>query len=312
MDYNMPRHPISYVSKSTGLTTHAVRVWERRYSAVEPTRTETNRRLYSDADIDRLKLLKAVSDAGHSIGSIAQYSDDDLREMLRGLSSLPSPSLIKISSPAEADGLEGFSCACRSAVLEQDSEALSQHLSEAMIGLSQPVLLEGLIAPLMTWIGESWHEGSIRIAQEHLASATVKSFLFRLRHSLQVSPEAPVVAIATPAGESHEVGALLASVAACSEGWRPLYFGANLPASEMANAAAQADASAAALSIAQPGERAQMIQEVRDLRQFLPARVTLIVGGAGATVNRIHIEAPGVHCVDSLGEFQSVLRKIAQ
>ena len=269
----MPRHPISYVARSTGLSTHVVRVWERRHGAVNPTRTDTNRRLYSDSDIDRLKLLHALSEAGHSIGAIAQCSDDDLREMLRNLSAPSRPAMRPSLSKADAGSLSAFMRSCQEAVVAQDESTLTQCLSEAQVGLSQPVLLEDLIAPLMNWVGDEWHEGRLRVAQEHLATTTVKSFLFRLKQSQHAAADARVVALATPSGESHEIGALLAAVAAAFEGWRPLYYGANLPASELAHAATQAGASAVALSIALPGERGQLVREIQDLRQFLPERV---------------------------------------
>ncbi len=76
-----PRHPISYVARRCGLTTHAIRVWERRYDAVRPVRTGKNRRLYSDADIERLRLLKTVTSAGHSIGQIAELGLEELQAL---------------------------------------------------------------------------------------------------------------------------------------------------------------------------------------------------------------------------------------
>ena len=56
----------------TGLSPHLIRIWEKRYSAVAPERTDTNRRLYSDAEIERLNLLRLATRAGHSIGNIAK------------------------------------------------------------------------------------------------------------------------------------------------------------------------------------------------------------------------------------------------
>ena len=56
----------------TGLSPHLIRIWEKRYGAVAPKRTATNRRLYSDAEIERLNLLRLATAAGHSIGNIAK------------------------------------------------------------------------------------------------------------------------------------------------------------------------------------------------------------------------------------------------
>ena len=75
-------HPIRVVARRTGLTSHVIRVWEKRYGAVSPLRTPTNRRLYSDRDVERLQLLHRAILAGHSIGQIAQLPNERLRALV--------------------------------------------------------------------------------------------------------------------------------------------------------------------------------------------------------------------------------------
>jgi len=78
------------VSKMTGLSTHTLRMWEKRYIAVLPKRTEAGGRLYTDADVERLRLLHELVQQGHSIGGIAKLSDSDLRHMAASFSAAPS------------------------------------------------------------------------------------------------------------------------------------------------------------------------------------------------------------------------------
>ena len=66
------KHPIQIVARRTGLTPDVIRVWERRYEAVLPRRTSTNRRLYSDRDVERLQLLRRATLAGRRIGDVAR------------------------------------------------------------------------------------------------------------------------------------------------------------------------------------------------------------------------------------------------
>ena len=81
------RYPMRAVSEATGLTAHVIRVWEKRYSAVVPFRTPTNHRLYSEEDIERLKLLKVAIEAGQKISKIARLSSDDISNLIgEGLS----------------------------------------------------------------------------------------------------------------------------------------------------------------------------------------------------------------------------------
>tara|TARA_R110000850_G_scaffold133899_1_gene255027 strand:+ start:1179 stop:2150 length:972 start_codon:yes stop_codon:yes gene_type:complete len=71
---------ISAVAQITGISPHVLRVWERRYSVVEPGRSESKRRQYTQADIDRLVLLKTLVSNGQSIGSVASLSTEKLQE----------------------------------------------------------------------------------------------------------------------------------------------------------------------------------------------------------------------------------------
>ncbi|MGI9264027.1 MAG: MerR family transcriptional regulator [Gammaproteobacteria bacterium] len=73
---------IGTAASLSGLTVHTIRVWERRYSAVEPGRTDTGRRRYSMVDVERLSLLKQLTDLGESISTIAALEDDVLKDRL--------------------------------------------------------------------------------------------------------------------------------------------------------------------------------------------------------------------------------------
>src|SRR5215208_541016 len=77
-EHETPRHPIAVVADRTGLSQDLLRVWERRYRAVEPGRRSDGRRLYSDADIARVRLLYAATNAGRSIGQVAALPTEEL------------------------------------------------------------------------------------------------------------------------------------------------------------------------------------------------------------------------------------------
>lgn len=94
-------HPIRLAARPTGLTTHVIRIWEQRYQAVEPERTPSNHRLYSQRDIERLSLLRDVTRAGHSIGQMARLSNDELRALVANASGLePQASRSAATTPA--------------------------------------------------------------------------------------------------------------------------------------------------------------------------------------------------------------------
>jgi len=310
MVYEEPRHPINFVAQRTGLSTHVIRVWERRYAAITPTRSDTNRRLYSDAEVDRLKLLNRVRGQGQSIRLIAQLSNDELKRMLTHVA---GDSLSPAMAPRNGEyreTLEALTAQCRDAVLDMNEEQLARTLLDASIQLPLLVMLDDFLGPLMTWVGERWHDGGIRVAHEHMATATVRSFLGRIKQIRAISPGAPCIVVATLSGQDHEIGALMAAATAASDGWRDLYLGPNLPAQEIALAAMEARAQAVAISIVAPGNNPSVIHEFRALRQVLEERVPILAGGGGVTRSRLHYEMDGVYCVDSLAEFQEQLARL--
>ena len=73
-----PKYRIGAVSRLTGLSADVVRVWERRYDAIKPQRSDGGSRLYSDAEIARLRRLRQAVEMGHAIGQIAKLPDSEL------------------------------------------------------------------------------------------------------------------------------------------------------------------------------------------------------------------------------------------
>src|SRR5262245_13932554 len=75
---SVPKYRIGTVSRLTGLPPDVVRVWERRYAAIKPQRSEGGSRLYSDADVARLRRLRQAVELGHAIGQIAKLPEKEL------------------------------------------------------------------------------------------------------------------------------------------------------------------------------------------------------------------------------------------
>lgn len=289
-----PTYTIKAVSKRTGLSTHVIRVWERRYSAVKPERSETNRRLYSEEDVRRLRLLHEVTLLGHSIGRIVDLSDHELEQLLSQASTKLESESHSGRSQAPVDF---YLEACLSAIQKFEAGTLEQHLMRASVTLSQPVMLDRIIVPLIHQIGSLWQEGVLRVANEHLASNVLKTFLNNMRGASSLPETAPRVLITTPPGQLHELGALVVAAAAAAAGWNVTYLGASLPAEEIAGAAQNHGIRAVCLSLVYPLSEPGTSRELRKLRSLLPENQTLVVGGRAAEsysetleeINAIHI-----------------------
>lgn len=278
------------VARRTGLTAHVIRVWERRYGAVTPLRTDTNRRLYSDADIERLRLLHQATKAGHSIGQIADMESDRLAELVRQ----DSPALVEPTRARPTSSSELID-ACMDAIRRLDAPGLEELLSRAAVDVSQQSLLEEVIDPLMQGIGDSWQNGSLRVADEHMASAVIRAVLSGMRDLRRASASGPGLVATTPSGQVHEIGAMMAAVTASASGWRSMYLGPDLPADEIAGAARRHGAQAVALSLVFPTDDPAIPAELLRLRRGLDDGVQIIVGGRA-----VHNYATALNSIDAV------------
>jgi len=303
-----PRHPIGVVSSRTGLPQDLIRAWERRYAAVIPTRGGTGRRLYSDLDVERLRLLKRAVAAGRRISDVATLGEDELRGLIaEDGAEEAAPAIPRGQTRPESAGhiLEE----CVAALEKMDRTGLEHALSSAAISLSTPHLRRQVIVPLMQVIGERWREGTVRVAQEHMATAVVRSFLSSMRPGTH-GPSARRMLLTTPAGQQHELGALMAASAADEAGWDVVYLGPDLPAEEIAAAARQLDVDAVALSVIYGAHDRRIHDEIRKLRQYLDADIPLYIGGRAVLELGKGLEAEGIHAITDLDEFQSILAAI--
>ena len=304
------KHGIKTVAIQTGLTQFTIRAWERRYDVVRPLRTETNRRLYSDANISRLALLRLATEAGHSIGQIANLPTEGLLELIGTEVTVTQSSVIAKEGVSPETSVGFYIASCLAAVKQFEARALESTLFAASVAFSQPVFLEKLIAPLMREIGEQWRTGALRIAHEHLATAVVRTLLGNMCQGFDLSAAMPNLVIGTPQGQRHEIGALIAGTTAASEGWRVTYLGPNLPVAEIIGCAVHNSAKAVGLSITYPTDDPHLAHELRKLRRGIQEHVALFVGGTGANAYDPVINAIGAVRIDDMPTFRTELEAL--
>lgn len=301
-----PRHPIRVVAQRTGLSPDVLRVWERRYGAVEPGRGPGGQRLYSDADIARLRLLTRATGAGRSIGSVASAPTDELAALVAddAANSAPMPP----AEPPEREVDAGVVDASLTLARALDQPGLDSILRRAAAAVGVERFLEEVAAPVLRKLGDEWHAGRLSPAQEHLASSVVENIIGDVMLRLQGPPGAPRIVIATPAGERHAIGAASAGAMAATAGWQVVYLGADLPAAEIAAAAASSNARLIAVSVVHVLERDALVNELRELRRLVPPTVPVWAGGPGAISLAAELDKLGVKVGATLRELASVLR----
>lgn len=261
---------IAAAARLTGVPDHTLRVWERRYGALASHRTEAGYRLFTNDDLERVRLLKTLLDEGHAIGDIAKLPTKELVR-LRRAASVNAPVGVVVSAEAKKRFL--------AAVDAFDVAEAARVLAAARAALSPFDLVEEIVAPLLGDLGKRWEDRpNDSVAQEHAATVVLRDELMTLLATAPRGDRARVI-VATPSGELHEFGGLIAAVVAAHAGARVLYLGPNLPAADLANAAKKTRADVVLLSFVSYQER-MAVAYAKTLRKELPRQVQIWAGGA--------------------------------
>ncbi len=302
---NAALYPIRAVARLTGLGIDTLRAWERRHHAVTPVRDDRGR-LYTDADVQRLRLLREVVGLGHSIGRIAALPDEELRHLadtsMRRQSAARPPAT---AAPASLIDLESLMIA----VETFDTVTLETELGRAALLLRPSELLAAVLVPLLARVGDDWHAGRGTVAQEHFVSTCVRSVLGTVLRAHTQRDHGKRLLFATPTGEVHELGTLGAALLAAANGLGVLYLGADLPTDDLAGSVAASGVDVVVLGVTGASPADNIATAVAEAAQRLPAAVELWVGGPAARRVAGHLGAR-VTCVATYDEFQAHLDRI--
>jgi DNA-binding transcriptional MerR regulator len=279
----MKFYSIQTVSQLCGLSSHCIRAWEKRYGAITPQRSDNGRRLYTENELNRLLMLGKLSSMGNSISLIANLPDDELERLLEKMShgrgiashSAPSKSLVEPKT---------YLMNIFMALSAYKLDILTHELNKASMDLSCKDFALEVVAALFRKVGEYVHDGRMSIAQEQTLSAITKFFIGRRigQHYRKENKSKFKITLATPVGEHHSIGLLLASLLMAEHGIDFIYLGEDMSEESIAEAAKATDSDVILLAISPAyGSRTRGINEVSlNLRKHLPQNIQIWVGGS--------------------------------
>lgn len=261
----------------TGLSEFTLRGWENRYSAFLPKRTNTGRRQYSAADLQKAMLLRELLKRNHRIGDVAHLSVKKLSDLMdeeTAPGSLPSAPtststtaehLLKLTALQEWDEVEKI---LRSQFKKSASDSLNH-----------------LILPVLQSLNRAVVEGHVTISQEHILSALLKEHIYHLRSLAPVANSSSRFVMATPEGDFHEIGILVAHLMMSLNKVRSLFLGPNSPKKELCETALRFGATHVLIGSTisrKEGACEDLATFVHFLDKNLPAKTALWIGGRNA------------------------------
>lgn len=218
----MVNYSITDLEKITGIKAHTIRIWEKRYNVVNPERTATNIRYYSDNDLKKLLNISMLNRYGYRISSIVKMSSEELGRKVMEISENSTDQNLQIEHLIVA-------------MMDLNEDKFEKVLSNSLIKIGFESTLTRIIYPFLERIGILWLVGTINPAQEHFITNLIRQKLISAIDGLMVTPAIPAkrFLLFLPPNELHELSLLFYWYILKKMGHKVIYFGQSLPVEDL-------------------------------------------------------------------------------
>jgi MerR family transcriptional regulator, light-induced transcriptional regulator len=260
----VPALRIGELSRRVGVSAALLRAWENRYGILRPARSPGRYRLYSEADVGRIRRMQALLASGLSP---AQAAHAVLSEEAAGP-----------ASDSGGDSLADAGTTLDRSLKDFDEPGTQAVLDRLLAAFTVDAVLGQVIIPYLHQLGEQWARGEVSVACEHFARNILRGRLAGLARGWG-DGYGPLALLACPPGEQHDLGLLAFGIVLHRNGWRVAYLGADTPMSDLHGAVTELHPDLTVLAAV----TAERYQEQEAGLTRLAAIVPLALAGAGAT-----------------------------
>lgn len=223
----MDHFSISQIAQFSGIKPHTIRIWEKRYNALNPNRSEGNTRYYSNSQLRRLLNIASLKNADYKVSELCVMPDEKLFELVKKEQKKPTAN--------ETD--EYFVSQLIAAGMSYDVSHFEKIFSHCLLRYGLKETYIRIIYPMLVRLGVMWTSDSLSPAHEHFISNIVRQ---KLLTAIDVLPP-PISAsdhwlLFLPENEFHELGLLFAHFLIRLSGKKVIYLGANVPMQSLKNA----------------------------------------------------------------------------
>lgn len=262
---SVPDIRLDQLAALTGLSPVLIRAWERRYGVPTPARTAGGHRRYSPEQAELLRRAALLVRSGFRPAEAIARA----RAAEAGLAP-PPPDPLGVAAVTDL-------------LLGGDIVRALDNLRRAWLALGFDTALEELVIPALQAVGDGWAEGRNSVADEHLATGVVMSWLGAVRTELPAGDLGrPRYVIATPEGEHHAVAVWALELLLRLRGVGSVALGASVPAADLVAHLQAVQPEALVLALSRPGIRREAARVAEAVRQAGLQEIAIYVGGKGA------------------------------
>lgn len=266
---------ISAVERETGLSKDVLRKWETRYGFPNPLRDSLGERAYPLPQVDRLRLIKRLMDAGMRPSRLVNESDENLNALAQASQ---SPQV-----GAEHEDVEKLTL---DKLRQQDPIGLRNLLYRELMRQGIRNFVQDTLTPLNHAVGEAWACGELGVHEEHVYTEAVQWLLRETIAKLSDNQGRPRVLMTTLPDEQHGLGLLMLAAVLSLRGAYCISLGTQTPVQDIVEAARAHHADVVALSFSNAYPQRRILPALEELRQRLGGEIAVWAGGTGSA--RLH------------------------
>jgi DNA-binding transcriptional MerR regulator len=201
----------------SGIKAHTIRIWEKRYELLNPQRTETNIRYYTDDDLRRILNVSLLVRHGFKISKVAKWESDEIRDTVVQVTK---------SKSSEDDYIERLLLY----MVNFDNKRFYKLLGEIEENYDLEDTIYNVAFPLFERIGTFWQVGSIFPAQEHYVTHIMRQKIIAAIDKIGLNDTRDkTILFFLPENELHELSLLFYSYLAHKSGFNVIYLGQFVP-----------------------------------------------------------------------------------
>jgi methanogenic corrinoid protein MtbC1 len=264
-------------------------MWERRYGFPQPQRTGGGSRLYSESDVEALKLIRRALEHGYRPGEVVGKPREQLMQLILATSEQPvraGASRAMFQGPTDGAAAVPSIASLLTSLGEHDLASVRAGLRQAALALGPRRFLTDVAHPICVRVGELWADGTLEVRHEHVLTECLSAQLGVMMSAYEDRAGAPRVLLATLPDERHGLGLEMVQVYLAVSQVTPLLLGVDTPAEQIIRSARSHGADAVGLLVTQAADLKATAKHIRRLLDELPRRVSIWVGGAaGPSLN---------------------------
>lgn len=203
----------------SGIKSHTIRIWEKRYGLLNPDRTDTNIRTYDLANLQKLLNVILLYKNGVKISKIAKIPEGDIPMRVKE---------IVAKKNVKNHAVNAF----KLAMMDFDQALFQKTYNGLLAERSFREIFWDVFIPLLEDLGLLWQTNTIGPAHEHFITNLIKQKIYTSTEKIQAiepTKSDKTFVLFLPENEIHEIGLLFINYEIILRGYKTIFLGQTMP-----------------------------------------------------------------------------------